>query len=49
MVLVPSFDAETLPLSLTAAADGLHYELEDLRARGLLGLVDGLEESEVLG
>ena len=48
MVLVPNFDPDVMPLALSQGADG-HYQLTDIRGRGWVGQINGLEEVEVLG
>ena len=49
MVLVPNFDPDCMPLSLTWNMEGGHYELSDIRGKGWHGSIDGLDEVEVLG
>lgn len=48
MALVPTFDPDVMPLALTQGSDG-HYVLSDIRGRGWVGQINGLEEVEVLG
>lgn len=48
MVLVPTFDPDVMPLALTWGSDG-QYILTDIRGRGWVGQIDGLDEVEVLG
>ena len=43
IVLMPGFDADVMPLALSANG------LVDLRNRGYFGTIEGLEDVEVLG
>jgi len=48
MVLVPGFEAEVLPLAIGIGRQG-QCELADIRGKGWIGTVEGLDDVEVLG
>jgi hypothetical protein len=48
MVLMPGFEAEVLPLAVAMGRNGL-YELGDIRGKGWLGKIVGLDDVEIIG
>lgn len=49
LVLVPGFEAEVLPLAIGRRNDQRGYELCDIRGKGWLGYIEGLDDVDVLG
>jgi len=49
LVLVPGFEAEVLPLAIGRRGDSKGYELCDIRGKGWIGYIEGIEDVEVLG
>jgi hypothetical protein len=48
MVLMPGFEAEVLPLAMSVNRMG-QYDLTDIRGKGWIGKISGLDDIEVLG
>ena len=45
---MPGFEAEVLPLALSIGKGG-YYDLTDIRGKGWIGKISGLDDVEVIG